>query len=45
MHVISRKPFTDAAQKHPNDAEALKDIYKVLRKGTFQSLKSCGASF
>jgi mRNA interferase HigB len=35
MHVISRKPFTDAAQKHPNDAEALKDIYKVLRKGTF----------
>ena len=35
MHVISRKPFTDAAQKHPNNAEALKDIYKVLRKGTF----------
>ena len=35
MHVISRKPFTDAAKKYPNDAEALKDIYKVLRKGTF----------
>jgi mRNA interferase HigB len=35
MHVISRKPFTDAAKIFPNDAEALKDIYKVLRKGTF----------
>lgn len=35
MHVISRKPFTDAAKKFPNDSDALKDIYKVLRKADF----------
>ncbi len=35
MYVISRKPFTEAAIKYPNDAQAIKDIYKVLTNGIF----------
>lgn len=37
MHVISRKPFNDAAKKYPNDANAIEALYKVLRNGTFKS--------
>lgn len=37
MHVISKKPFTDAAKKFPNDREAIMDIYNVLRKGEFET--------
>lgn len=32
MHIISRKPFKDAAIKYPNDATALIDTYKALKK-------------
>ena len=35
MHVISRKPFNDAALKHPNDRDALMQTYTTLRRGTF----------
>ncbi len=35
MHIITRKPFIDAAKKYPNDAQAIKDIYKILKKGVF----------
>ena len=35
MHVISRKPFNDAAKKYPNDATAIEDLYKTLRSGQF----------
>ena len=35
MHVISRKPFNDAARLYPNDANAIDALYKVLRDGTF----------
>ncbi|MCP4476142.1 MAG: cytoplasmic protein [Gammaproteobacteria bacterium] len=37
MHVISRKPFLDAARKHPNDAKAVQETFKVLRSGNFRS--------
>lgn len=37
MHVISKKPFADAANKHPNDRLAIMDTYNVLRRGTFVS--------
>ena len=37
MHVISRKPFKDAAKKYPNDATAINQTYMVLRKGHFSS--------
>lgn len=35
MHIISKKPFSDAAEKYPNDREAIMDTYNVLRKGDF----------
>lgn len=37
MHVISKKPFSDAAKKYPNDREAILDAYNVLRKGNFET--------
>ncbi len=37
MHVISRRPFTDAARAHPNHRQALSDLYRVLRKSEFSS--------
>lgn len=37
MHVISKKPFSDAAEKYPNDKEAIMDIYNTLRKGDFET--------
>lgn len=35
MHVISRKPFKDAAIHYPNQADALDRVYKVLKAGDF----------
>ena len=37
MHVISRRPFKDAAKKYPNDASAIENMYLVLRKVNFKS--------
>lgn len=37
VHVISRKPFNDAAKKYPNDAAAIDALYKSLRNGDFGS--------
>ena len=37
MHVISRKPFKDAALKYPNDARAIEETCKILRNGDFNS--------
>ena len=37
MHVISRKPFRDAAMRYPNSLVAIEDCYRVLRNGTFQT--------
>ena len=35
MHVISRKPFADAAKKYPNDALAIEALYKTLKNNNF----------
>ena len=32
MHVISRAPFDNAARQYPNDAPALDDTYRTLRR-------------
>jgi len=32
VHVVSRKPFIDAARKYPNDSTALSDIYRTLKR-------------
>jgi len=37
MHVISKRPFNDAARTHPNHRKALEDLYRVLRKNKFSS--------
>jgi mRNA interferase HigB len=37
MHVISKRPFNDAARAHPNHRKTLEDLYRVLRKCEFDS--------
>ncbi len=37
MHVISKRPFNVASKKYPNQRQALDDLYRVLRKGNFNS--------
>lgn len=37
MHVISRRPFSDAARDFPNDALALDAIYKTLKSTSYAS--------
>lgn len=37
MHVISRKPFRDAALRFPNSRQAIEDCYRVLRNSTFRT--------
>ncbi len=37
MHVISKRPFVLAAEKYPNHREAIVDVYKTLKKGTFET--------
>lgn len=45
MHVISKKPFSDTAIKHPNQRQALEDMYRVLRKGDFSNPDELRALF
>jgi len=35
VHVISKRPFREAAEKFPNESTAIMDIYNVLRRGEF----------
>lgn len=37
MHLISKKPFNEAAKKYPNNAAAIEAVYKSLRNGDFHS--------
>jgi mRNA interferase HigB len=37
MHVISKRPFTEAVRVYPNHRRALLDVYLGLRKGVFGS--------
>ena len=32
MHVISKRPFYEAARRYPNQRNALLDIYRVLSR-------------
>jgi mRNA interferase HigB len=45
MHVISKKPFNDAAKKYPNDALALMDTFKVFEKNSFKTPEELKAAF
>lgn len=37
MHLISKRPFNTAANKYPNDKEALMDLYRMLKKSSFKT--------
>jgi mRNA interferase HigB len=45
MHIITRKPFMDAAKKFPNDADSIKWSYKVLKNGNFSNPEELKAVF
>lgn len=45
MHVISRKPFNDAAKAFPNDADAIVRTYRVLRAGNFETPEALRSVF
>ncbi|WP_448215717.1 type II toxin-antitoxin system HigB family toxin [Endozoicomonas sp. 2B-B] len=45
MHVISRKPFNEAAKKYPNDATAIDATYKSLRNSDFHSPNELSSLF
>jgi mRNA interferase HigB len=34
MHVISKRPFVDAAARYPNQRETLLDLYRVLSRNS-----------
>lgn len=37
MHVISKEPFEQAARRFPNDALAIKALYRLVRETDFKS--------
>lgn len=37
MHVISKKPFKDAANRFPNHANAIMETHRILEKGEFKN--------
>ena len=37
MHVISKRPFKDAAMAYPNQRQAIDDLYRRLRASQFQT--------
>jgi mRNA interferase HigB len=37
VHVISKKPFSEASTKYPNDRDAIMNTYNVLRKVEFDT--------
>ncbi len=45
MHVISKRPFIDAAKKYPNDREALLVMYRVLNSTNFRAPEELRAVF
>jgi mRNA interferase HigB len=45
MHVLSKKPFNDAANKYPNDRLALMEMYRVLSSTSFRTPEELRAVF
>lgn len=45
MHIISRAPFDEAAKRYPNDALALIDIYKTLKRSDFRHPEEMKGTF
>lgn len=40
MHIISRKPFSDAAKAFPNQSDAIDRVFRVLKNGIFTDPES-----
>lgn len=45
MHVLSKKPFNDAANKYPNNRLALMEMYRVLNSIRFKTPEELRAVF
>ncbi len=39
MHVIAKRKFIEAAEKHPSDANAIMGVYATLSKGHFENVE------
>lgn len=37
MHVISRKPFADAAREYPSKAASIDFVYRILSRTSFKT--------
>lgn len=37
MHVISKRPFSEAAKRYPNQRQAILDVYNVLKRAKFDN--------
>jgi len=37
LHVLTKKPFVEAAKTFPNDADAIMAVYDILKKGAFKT--------
>ena len=40
MHVISKRPFNDAARRHPNQRDALMRVHRELERALFVNPES-----
>ena len=45
MHVISKKPFADAAKRYPNQRQAIMDLYRILDKAKIETPQQMKALF
>jgi mRNA interferase HigB len=45
VHIISKKPFAEAATKYPNDRGKIMDTYNVLKKASFDTPKAMRSVF
>lgn len=45
MHVITKRPFVEAARQFPHKKQAIMDTYRVLEKGTFNDPHALSALF
>jgi mRNA interferase HigB len=45
MHVISKRPFVEAARKYPNQRQSIMDLYRILDKVNIETPQAMKALF
>ena len=45
MHVITRKRFDEAIKSFPNDAKAIDDLFRALKRGKFKTPEEIKKAF